>query len=468
MPSAPDLARLLNPKSIAVIGASSRSGNIGRIILDGLIPSLRKLYPVHPTETVVSGHPAVRSIADLPDGIDLAVVATGAGTAVEHAEQSARRGITFIVVVAGGFAETGREGERMEERLRAIPKAYGSRILGPNSLGIFVPGERLDTIFVEHGDKALGQGGGIAFVTQSGSVGVEALGLASNTGYGMRAFVGLGNKCDLDELDFLEWFAADAETRCLAFYLENIAHGRTFLETARAVTRQKPIVVLKAGRTPAGAEAVASHTGRLAGSDQVVSGAFRQYGIQRVIDDEELCDASKCLSMLSPAPGNRVAVITPAGGFGVMCADYVDAASRGIRLTMAKLAPRTVARIRSAALPFAACQNPVDLTASATDEMFGASLAALLDDDGVDIVICTAFFAPPSVTDRLIDAIAEQTRPRTKPVIVFTQYGPFTDLYLRRFHDAGVVGFPSIARAVRAARFLVERAQILEDIGGGS
>jgi len=458
----PDLERLLNPKAIAVIGVSKREGNIGRIIFERLVPSLRKLYPVHPKEPDVLGYKAFPNVAALPDGIDVAVVATGATAAVAAAEDCAVKGIPFLIIVAGGFGETGDQGLLLEKRLQRIPKLFGTRILGPNSLGVFVPAERLDTIFVEHGDKALGPGGGVAFITQSGSVGVEALGLASNAGYGMRAFVGLGNKCDLDELDFLDYFSRDPETACLAFYLENFAHGRLFLESARRVAPRKPVIVLKAGRTPAGARAVSSHTGRLAGMDAVVGGAFRQYGIQRVIDDEELCDASKCLAMLPPAPGNRLAVLTPAGGFGVMCADYVEADQRGIKLAMAQLKSRTVHRIREASFPFAACDNPVDLTASADDGMFGQCLEALLEDDGVDIVICTAFFAPPAISDNLIREIAGRARRSAKPVITVTQYGPFTDLYLRRFHDAGVVGFPSISRAVRAARFLVERARILD------
>ncbi|MFZ7126152.1 MAG: acetate--CoA ligase family protein [Desulfobacterales bacterium] len=464
MPDPPDLSKLLDPKAIAVIGASPIPGKVGRIIFEGLIPSLRKLYPVHPDVPAVLGYPAVRSVSELPPGVDLAVIATNARSAVTSAEQCAEHGIPFIIVVAGGFGETSAEGRALEARLKSIPELHGSRILGPNSLGLFIPAERLDTLFVEHGDKALSRGGGIAFISQSGSVGVEALGLASNTGFGMRAFVGLGNKCDLDELDFLHHFASDPNTRCLAFYLESIEHGRAFLRAAGSVTRRKPVVVLKSGRTRAGADAVAGHTGRLAGSDQVVGGAFRQYGIQRVMDDEELCDASKCLSMLPPAPGNRVAVVTPAGGYGVMCADYVESPARGVRLAMARLRPETANRIREATFPYAAVGNPVDLTASATDDMFGRSLDLLIEDDGVDIVICTALFSPPSISDRLIGEIASRAAGSRKPVIVFTQYGPFTDLYLRRLHDAGVVGFPSIARAVRAARFLVDRARILEDL----
>jgi acyl-CoA synthetase (NDP forming) len=280
----------------------------------------------------------------------------------------------------------------------------------------------------------------------------------------MRAFVGLGNKCDLDELDFLSWFGKDPETTCLAFYIESLTQGRRFLEKALKVSTVKPLVVLKAGRSEAGADAVSSHTGRLAGSDRVVSGAFRQYGIQRVFDDEELCDAAKTLSGLPPAPGNRVAILTPAGGYGVMGADHVEMGRGNIRLEMAKLSDRTRERICNLSFSFASCKNPVDLTASANDRMIGDSLAAIIEDEGVDMVICTAFFSPPSITDRLVQVIASRAKIAKKPVIVFTQYGPFTDSYLRQFHQEGVVGFPSIGRAVRAARFLAERAEILSAI----
>ncbi len=445
-----------------MVGASSREGRIGRILFENLMRSQRRLHPVHPEEKTILGHPVVPAIEGLPEDVDLAVIATGAHRAVAAAEACAARGIPMIIVIAGGFTETGGEGSALEERLRRIPATFGSRILGPNSLGVFIPAERLDTIFVEHGDKSLAGGGGVAFITQSGSVGVEALGLAGNLGYGLRAFIGLGNKCDLNEMDFLTHFGNDPGTTCLAFYLEHLEDGRGFLQAAREVARLKPVLVLKAGRTPAGAHAVSSHTGRLAGSDRVVGGAFRQFGVQRAMDDEELCDAGKTLAMLPPAPGNHVAVLTPAGGFGVMCADYIELPLRGVRLAMAHPAPETAAAIRAGTLPFAASGNPVDLTASATDDMFGLALDALLGDPGVDIVICTAFFAPPGISDRLIDIVAERVRRQAKPVIVFTQYGPYTDLYIRRFHDAGVVGFPSVYRAVRAARFLVERARILD------
>jgi acetate---CoA ligase (ADP-forming) len=456
-----DLGRLLDPRSIAVVGATETEGRPGRIIFEMLRASGRVLFPVNPGKKAVLGQPAYARVEDLPPDVDLAVITTSAHAAVESAEECARHGIPFLIILAGGFAETGEEGKSLQERLRAIPRGSRSRILGPNTLGVFLPAAKLDTIFVEHGDRALAGGGSVAFITQSGSVGVEALGLASNTGFGMYAFVGLGNKCDLDELDFLRHFGRDPKVRCLAFYLESMEGGRQFLTEARAVSREKPVVVLKAGRSAAAASAVSSHTGKLAGSSQVAAGAFRQFGIISVMDDEELCDAAKTLAALPMPRGNRVAVVTPAGGYGVMCVDYVESRLRGVPLEMAELLPQTQEAIRSSTLPFSSCRNPVDLTASADDAMFGRSLDALLGDPGVDIVICIAFFAPPEISDALVEEIARRAAHSPKPILVFTQYGPYTDVYLRRFAAADVIGFPSIRRTVRAASMLVERAGIL-------
>jgi acetate---CoA ligase (ADP-forming) len=459
-----ELERLFSPRAVAVVGASEAPGRVGRIVFESLLRSGRPVYPVNPSRQTILGVRALHSPAELPDGVDLAVLTTTAAPAVTAAEECAARGVPFVLPVAGGFREAGPAGLALEERLGALARAGRCRVLGPNTLGMFLPHERLDTIFVEHGDESLGAGGAVAVISQSGSVGTEALGVASNSGFGMRAFVGLGNKCDLDELDMLRHFAADPGTRCLAFYIESLDEGRAFLEEARRISPGKPIVVLKAGRTQSGALAVGSHTGRLAGSDRVVDFAFRQFGVQRAQDDQQLCDLAKALAGLPPARGNRVAVLGLAGAYGVMGADFVESEVRGVQLQMARLAPETVERIRRVAVPFAAAANPVDLTASATDAMFLETTRALVDDPGVDVVIVSTFFAPPGITEGLVEPLAELIRASPKPVIDFTLYGPHTDAFLRRFHALGVVGYPSIERAVRAARGLWERACILASL----
>lgn len=456
-----DLERLFRPRAVAVIGASSRAASVGRIIFENLLLSDRPVYPVHPSESNILGYPVYRKVEDLPSDIDLAVIATGAERAVSVAEACGKHKIPFIVPVAGGFGEVGDEGRVLEKRLRRVVVDYGSHILGPNTLGIFAPQERIDTIFVEHGDRALGKGGGVAFVTQSGSVGVEALGIESNLGFGLRAFVGLGNKVDLNEIDFLHYFGNDPRTTCVALYMESLSNGRAFLNAAREVSRKKPVVVLKAGRTASAAAAVISHTGQLSGSDLVVDGAFRQFGIQRVFDEEQLCDAARVLSTVKLPRGNRVAVMSPAGGYGVMATDEIEM-NRLVPLVMARLTEETEGAIHALLPSFASVHNPVDLTTSATDDITVAVLSALLKDRNVDIVLCIALFAPAGMSDGLIRKMAGLVSIASKPVIVISQFGPFSNGYISRLYDYGVVGYPSLARGVRAVHWLVERARIKE------
>jgi len=460
------LAKLFRPRAIAVVGATSKPGKVGRIVFDLLRRTERPVYPVHPTQKTLLGHDVIPRVEDLPEGVDVAVITVNAGQAVQAATDCGHKGIPFIIVVAGGFSEVGAEGRILEDKLRAVVATTGSRILGPNSLGIFVPRERIDTIFVEHGDRALAGGGGVAFITQSGSVGTEGLGVASNIGFGLRAFVGLGNKVDLNELDFLRYFGDDDRTNCIMLYMENFSDGRAFLEIAGQVSRKKPVVVLKAGRTAAGAAAASSHTGRLAGSDRVVSGAFRQFCIQRVFDEEQLCDAARVLAGAPLPRGPRVAVISSGGGYGVMAADYIESRRQRTRLQMAHLSPDTEAKLRAIVPGFASVANPVDLTASATDEMTGDTLRIVTADDGVDAVICVALFAPPGISDALVAHTAAVAADVDKPIVVVGQFGPFTDGLLRRFYDNGVIGYPCVARAVRAVRTLVERAEFVHTMEG--
>ncbi len=457
-----DFKKLFDPQRIAVVGASDSKGKVGSLVFNQLMVSKRELYPVNPKRDTICGYKAYKDISDLPENIDLAVTTISAAMTPGAVDAIIKKNIAFIIIVAGGFSEMGPEGREIEDSIFKLCRGSGTRVLGPNSLGIFLPDENIDSIFVEHGDKVLEKGGAVACIVQSGSVGIESIWYAASIGYGMRAFVGLGNKLDLTEIDFLDYFLKDEKTKCLAFYLESIDQGRDFLEAAKKVSAEKPVVILKAGRTKAGMSAVSSHTGKLAGDDKLVDDAFKQFGIQRAADEEEYIDMSKTLSMLPPAGGNRVAVVTPAGGYGVMATDYIEDKSAKVKLEMANLSDETQLRIRNATFPFASCANPVDITATADDAMFAESIDALIEDENVDIVICITFFAPPGITKNLADLVADRVRKSPKPIIVFSTYGTFTDSVLKSFYDKGVVGFPSILRAVKAARYLVERAQVLE------
>lgn len=461
------LSRLLAPRAVAVVGATETAGRPGRLVTEQLTAAGLTVYPVNPKRSAILGLPAYATVGDVPDGVDLAVVAVAAEAAVEATEACVARRLPYVVVLAGGFGEAGPDGEALQARLERAIAGSPTRLLGPNTLGLQVPASGLDTVFVEHAGTADSLDSvGIALISQSGSVAVEAVRRAAVTSFPLRAFIGLGNAADLSTVDFLPHFSAEKQTSGICLYLEHLGEGRRLLESAARASASKPVFLLKAGRTAGGAAAVSSHTGRLAGSDRVVAGALRQYGIQRVTDDEELTDAA-CAVSYAPLPtGNRVAVVTPAGGYGVMATDFIESAEPRALLQLAELSPHTEEQLEGVLLPFASTHNPVDLTAGVDTEGFARSVELVVGDGAVDLVIVVAFFSPAGIGDNLIPRLGEVAAATEKPIIVFTQDGPRTDTRARAFTEAGMATFTSLPRAIRAARILVERAEIQSKSGG--
>ncbi len=456
------LSRLLAPAAVAVIGATETAARPGRLVMEQLTASGLTVYPVHPKRDTILKVPAYRSVADLPEGVDVAVIAVSAEGAVQSTEACIARKMPFVIVLAGGFGEAGEGGKALEGRLADAVAGSGTRLLGPNTLGLQVPASGMDTVFVEHAAAAGGAGApGVALISQSGSVAVEAVRRAAVTSFPLGSFIGLGNAIDLSTVDFIPHFAGDADATAICLYLEHLGEGRRLLAAAAEASREKPVFLLKAGRTAGGAAAVSSHTGRLAGSDRVVDGALRQFGIQRVTDDEELTDAA-CAVSAAPIPrGNRVAVVTPAGGYGVMATDFIESAHPRAALELATLSEPTEAALKDVLLPFASTHNPVDLTAGVDTDAFARSVEIVAADHGVDMVVVVAFFSPADIGDELIPRLGAVAAATDKPILVFTQDGPRTDARTGAFADAGLATFTSLPRAIRAARVLVERSDIV-------
>ena len=460
-----DLSRLqsfFSPRAVVIYGATDDSDKPGGRIFHLLRRYGRPMYAIHPSLHAIDESPVYRRAAELPEVPDLAVLATSARHCEEALRDALEAGVRAVILVASGFSETGAEGAEAERRLVGLARRKGARLLGPNTLGVFVPAARLDTLFVEHGDRSLLVGGPIAVISQSGSVGVEALGYASSSGFGLRAFVGLGNKCDVNEMDMAEWFARDEGTKVLGFYLEDLVEARCFLRALDKISDRKPVVVLKGGRTAAGARAVASHTGALAGSGRVADGVWRQFGVHRARDDQQFCDFCKVLSLCPPMKGDRVAILTPAGGYGVMAVDSLASLKGPPGLRVAELGPDTVDRLREVLLPFASPRNPVDLTAACRDETYERALEILICAPEVDAVLVVAFFAPEGISSRLVNILATKNRQSRKAMVVFSLHGPFTDRHLLEFHDRGVAAFGSMSRTVEALLALRERQVFLD------
>ena len=401
------------PASVAVIGASKRRGSIGGELFRNILEAdfTGATYPVNREGEPVAGVRAYRTIEEIPDPVDLAVISVPGKGVLESAEEALRKGVRALCVISAGFAEVGSEGVERQEKLLALVRAHGARLVGPNCLGIAVPPIGLNATFAP---RAL-PSGRIAFSSQSGALGLALLEKASERGLGFSAFVSIGNKADVSSNDLLEWWEEDDGTDVVLLYLESFGNPQKFARVAGRLARRKPILALKAGTSRAGARAASSHTAALAGSDAAVEALFRSSGVLRARNLEELVDVATLLSSQPLPAGRRVAVLTNAGGLGILCADACEAA----HLELPDLTEETRQAL-SAILPSeASVANPVDLLGSATGEVYTNVLPHILRDPGIDAVI--ALFVPPVVAgaDEVAAAMrgALEREPSDKPVL---------------------------------------------------
>ena len=457
--------KLLAPQTVALVGASADPGKVGGAIFANLSGGRARLYPVNPKLTDIAGQPCFPTVMAIPGAIDLAIVAVPSDAVIDVVEQCARRGVGVVVIVSGGFAETGDTGIALETRLLELARAGGLRMLGPNSIGVYVPGSHLDATFESPARWRRPGPGPIALVCQSGAIGLDAAEVAGTCGVGISGFVSLGNKCDLNENDLVRAFAQDPDTRCIALYLEDFIAGREFVWECRRILPAKPIVVAKAGRSEAGARAAGLHTGALAVSDRVVHGALKQAGIVRAYDVVEMMDCAQALSCGRPLYQPRLAVLTAAGGYGVVLADYLTSQDAGLGATLATLEPRTEARLRAATVPFAAVRNPVDLTGSATNAMLGRALEALEADPGVDAIVVSLMPYAPQLDAGAADVIQYWHLNGPKPVITVVTGSAFVGTLVPQLWRVGALAYPTPLRAMRAIRALCQRGDYLRRFG---
>ncbi len=377
---------------MAVIGASRRRDAIGGAILHNLLEQgfQGPVYPVNPTAAHVQAVPAYASVEQIPGPVDLAVIVIPAAHVLEAVEACGRKGVKALVVISAGFKEIGAEGAKLEVQLREAVRRHGMRLVGPNCLGILNtdPAVSMNATFAPVQPPA----GRIAFSSQSGALGLAILDYARELNLGISQFVSVGNKADVSGNDLIEFWEQDAGTDMILLYLESFGNPQKFTQIARRVSRTKPIVAVKSGRTPGGSRAASSHTGALAGSDQAVDALFRQSGVIRTDTIEELFDTALLLGSQPVPAGKRVAILTNAGGPGIMAADACESAG----LILPSLEQKTVKALRAFLPAEASVRNPVDMIASAVAGSFDKALRLLIADKNVDSVI--VIFVPPLVT----------------------------------------------------------------------
>ncbi|TET89309.1 MAG: CoA-binding protein [Methanomassiliicoccales archaeon] len=404
---------IFNPKSIAIIGASRKKGKIGRELLHNLIryEFQGKLFPINPHAEEVHSIPAYPSILDVPDEVDLAVIIVPAEHTIEVMKDCGKKGVRGAIVITAGFKETGEKGARLENKLHEVCKKYGISMIGPNCMGVINTNEnvKMDATFA----PSLPLTGRISFMSQSGALGAAILDHADNIKVGFAKFVSLGNKTDVSGNDLLMAWEDDSDTDIILMYIESFGNPRNFVRIARDVTRKKPIIALKSGRTEAGAAAAASHTGALAGLDVATDALFEQCGVIRVGSIEELFDIAIAFANQPLPKGNRIAILTNAGGPAIMTVDALV----GAGLKLSEFSDRTKRKLRENLPEEASIKNPVDMIAAAGPKEYEMAMEAILADRRVDALV--TIFVPPIVTKEIeiAHAIVKASKKYKKPVL---------------------------------------------------
>ncbi|MEM3675468.1 MAG: CoA-binding protein [Thermoplasmataceae archaeon] len=450
------LAALFQPKSVAVVGASNDPMKIGNAILRNLIASGYggKIFPVNPNLKEVEGIESFPSVSSLSETPDLVVIAISAARSLEVLRECVNRNVPYVILIPGGFSETGEEGRKLEHDIQHEIMNSNTRVIGPNTVGIFLPYSKLNTALTPPDRINFPPAGSIGLITQSGALGLMMLDEAAESGTGLSFFVNLGNRSDLDENELLEYAMSDGRTAGIGIYLESIPNGRSFLDSIRRISKVKPVVILKAGRTKKSSAAAVLHTGAMASDDRIVNGLIAQAGAVRAYNETELMDFIRVLVYSKRAPGNRVAVVTTAGGPGVIASDYITSEREGVSMQLAGLEDSTKDRLRDIVASFGSVENPIDLTADGSDDQFCEVLDILQSDRMVDLIIGFPLPQTPKMSTEIAEKIKRVTDRGQKPIVIGVLGSKLARPLVAEFEKRKIPAYPSVYRVVRAAKAL--------------
>ncbi|HTF48848.1 MAG TPA: acetate--CoA ligase family protein [Pseudonocardia sp.] len=431
--------RLMHPRAVAVIGASNEAGKIGNSVMKNLINGgyAGEIYPINPKADEILGRTAYRSIGDVPGEVDVAVFAVPAKFVPQALREVGEKGVPAAVLIPSGFAETGNvEGQK---EIVAIAREHGVRLLGPNIYGYYYTHESLCATFCTPYDVK----GGVALTSQSGGIGMAILGFSRTSKMGVSAIIGLGNKSDLDEDDMLTFFESDDNTTCVAMHLEDLKDGRSFVAAAQRITKKKPVVVLKAGRTAMGARAASSHTGALAGDDKVYDDILRQSGVIRAPGLSDMLEYARGLPVLPTPKGENVVIITGAGGSGVLLSDACVAND----LTLMEIPPDLDEAFRAFIPPFGAAGNPIDITGGEPPSTYEATIRLGLEDPRIHALILGywhTIVTPPMVFAELTAKVAAEARAKgiDKPIVASLAGDVEVEEASDYLYQHGIVAYP--------------------------
>ena len=432
------------PQSVAVVGASRDPEKLGYAVLanldEGGYPG--RLYPVNPKAKKILGLKAYPSVLDIPDPVDLAVVVIPYHFVPAVLEQCGQKGISAVVVISAGFREAGREGLEREMELVEIARKYHLRLIGPNCLGVIDTGTPLNATFA----AGMPPSGPIAFMSQSGALGTAVLDIAMAGRIGFSKFASLGNKADVSEIDLLEAWGDDPTSRVILIYVEGLPDGQKFIQVARKVTRHKPVVAIKSGVTASGSRAVSSHTGSLAGSEAAYKAAFRQAGVIRATSMEALLDYARVFAYQPLLGGDRIGIVTNAGGPGILATDALEHAG----LEIPRLARETVEALEAYLPGAASAANPVDVLGDALADRYEHAIRLVLADPNVDGLIVIATPQAMTEIEETAHAVGRMAQGVDKPVLGCFMGEARIEAGVKVLRRYGVPNYPFPERAATA------------------
>jgi acetyltransferase len=445
------LDSFFNPAAVAVIGASVDEKKVGHAVLRNLqrFKFRGRLYPVNPSGGEILGLKAFPCVADIGQKVDLAIIVIPAKYVPASLRECALAGIKSAIVISAGFKEAGKEGTLLEEELRNISREQGIRILGPNCLGLINTANEMNATFAAD----MLPRGTLGFFSQSGAMGIAIMDWAIGNDVGFSKFISLGNKTDLSEIDFIEYFVDDPDTSLILGYIEDVVDGKRFMEVAQKATKTKPVILLKSGGTEAGARAASSHTGALAGSDTAFDAAFKQTGVMRAQGVQDLFDTALAFAEGKIPAGNGLLIITNAGGPGIIAAD----AAERLGVELPHMTKESITAMARKLPPNASIFNPVDVIGDATSERYAAVLEQAIKDPNVDglLVILT----PQAMTDmeQTAEVVITAAKNTSKPVITSFMGEARVRPAINRLKGASVPNFSYPELAVKAFKRLVDQ-----------
>lgn len=459
MPDSSYLDAFFNAKSIALIGASPEPGKIGNSVFESLVKHdyKGKVFPVNAKGySEILGVRAFKSLDDIDEKIDVVVVTVDLKFVPELLKSCGRKGIHNMVIISGGGKELGGERAAIEQQVKELSNELKVRIIGPNCIGMFNGENRLDCAFQGHERMIRPKKGEVAFLSQSGTVGIAFM--ETSDSFGTSKMVSYGNRSDVDEADMIWYLSEDKQTKVIGLYVEGFGNGRKFMNTAKRVIveRKKPIIVFKNGRSARGAKQAASHTGSLGGSYMVVKGAFDQAGIISVDSYEELTGSLKAFAWQPIPNGNRVAMITNGAGPIIGAIDHFER----LGLQIAELTDRTINALKQHYPTTYVVGNPCDVTGSASAEDYRFAIQSFMDDPNVDIIMPWFVFQDDPLEETIVEVLANFQKIRKKPILVGTMGGPFTEKISRRIEDANVPVYFSVITWVTAAASIAKWRQV--------